>query len=211
MTEKPVCGSESLFRLLCQANELRYKKEYRAAVALYLEAIEKIGRHADLSCVIAACYFAVAASNPNETGESFDKAILWMERAIVLEPDNPYLHVSLAQYYCLGTLEYEKAAQEYCQALSMNPNELEALVGAAALYGVPEKAVTLDEAIGWLERATQLAPGNPNYYLRLGDLYWEAERVSQAESTWLKALLCSEPLESGTTRIAEAMSQSDDR
>jgi tetratricopeptide (TPR) repeat protein len=194
--KKQLANSQELINLLGKANELRRKKDYKAAITLYLESVKHVGESAELCAVIAGCYFAFAIENPGETGQNFENAISWIEKAIKLAPDSAYLHTDLAQYYSLGVLDYEKAAQEYRIAIDLAPKDVVALVGAASLYGVPEGVVALEEAINWLEQVTQLDSRNPNHFFRLGQLYYEAGCLQDAVGVWFKALVCPRPLDS---------------
>jgi tetratricopeptide (TPR) repeat protein len=204
MTNQPVPEARTLASLLVRANELRRQKDYRAALALYLEALERFGENADLLAMIAGCHFSLALHDPHETGQNYRESVAWMEKAIALAPNDARLHANLADYHQLGTLDYEQAAREYRRAMELNPSDVRAIIGTAALYGVPEEVVTLEEAISWLERATQLEPDKPDYRARLGQFYHEAGRVLDAEREWLKALLCPQPLDPGYVQMIEA-------
>jgi cytochrome c-type biogenesis protein CcmH/NrfG len=80
-------------------------------------------------------------------------AVTWAKKAINLAPANSQFHDILGEVQSLGTLEYQEAAQAYRRSIELDPNNLLALVGGAALFGVPEDVVTLDEEIKWLEKA----------------------------------------------------------
>lgn len=197
----PIVEFKTKTRLLGEANELKRRTDYQSALALYLHYIERFGESADLFALVANCYFSLAVTNAVETGQNFERAVLYAERAVSLEPDTHRFHLELAQYYSLGVLEYEKALQEYRNAITLAPNNVDALVGAASLYGVPEQVVELDEAIGWLKQATLLEPDEPNFHYQLGRLYKEAGRFIDAAQEWLEALLSSKPLNTDLSRI----------
>jgi tetratricopeptide (TPR) repeat protein len=201
MINQPMSEFKARVTLLGQANERRRQENHQTAMTAYLRYIERFGESADLFAMIAKCYFALAASSPNETGRDFKEAVLCMEKAVSLAPKTAHLRVELAQYYSLGLVDYKKALQEYCHAIDLDPNNIKALIGAASLYGVPEEVVTLDEAVAWLEQAIQLQPDEPNYHYRLGQLYKEAGRPLDAKQEWLEALLCSQPLDPIPARI----------
>lgn len=203
-----------LLDLLIEANEKKNQKHYEGAIGLYLKALELFGEDSDLYAAIADCYFSWA-SDPSESGENYVAAIDWLNRAVTLSSNDARLHFHLAEYYQLGTLEYEQAAKAYRKTIELNPNYVSALVGGASLYGVPEKVVTLTEAIKWLEAATQLDPDNPNYLARLGEFYKEAGRVADAENAWRKSLICARPLGQGyvqliSTNVANRDASSED-
>lgn len=201
MTSQDVSEPRALIGLLLRANELKRQEDHRSALALYLEALEKFGESADLLDMVASCYYSIALRNPHESGQNYREAVAWVERAIALAPHDARLYAALAEYHWLGTVDYEQAAWAYRKAIELNPNDARTLANAAALYGVPEEVVTLSEAIDWLERATQLEPDDPNYHARLGQLYHEAGRAVDAEREWLRALLCSRPLDPGYAQI----------
>lgn len=194
---------KTIVGLLAQANELKRSKDYRAALACYLEVLEDGHKSVALLSSIAFCYFAIALSQQGTDQDCFE-SVSWMEKAIALEPHNSFLYACLGEYCSLATLDYERAAQAYRKAISLDPCNLKALVGAAALYGVPEKVVTLEEAINWLERAVQLDSDDPNHHFRLGELYYEAGHLSDAEGEWVRALLCSQPLASDLAQTVES-------
>jgi tetratricopeptide (TPR) repeat protein len=205
MTEQTTSELTTCIALLARANELRCRKDYEAAIALYIRSIKHFGESADLLAVVAGCYFALAGSTADETGRNFKEAILWMKKAVELAPNDARLHADLAQYYALGVPDYEKAVREYRKAIELDPHITQALVGAASLYGVPEEVVTLDEAIGWLERVVQLDPDDPNHHFGLGELYREAGRSSDAEKEWLRAFLRPQPLASRPAQVIESV------
>jgi tetratricopeptide (TPR) repeat protein len=149
---------------------------------------------------IAHCYFAVALTEQGNDQDCAD-SVAWTKRAIALEPHNARLYADLGEHCALATLDYVQAARAYRKAIELNPSDMRALIGAASLYGVPEEVVTAGEVISWLERATQLEPGNPNYHARLGELHWQAGRASEAKREWSRALLCPPALDEGYVQM----------
>ena len=184
--------SNQYIELLCRANELRQKREYRQAINIYNIIIARFGKSIDLIRILAICYFELGFYERDESNFKF--AILLIKEAINLAPNDDQLHADLGQLYSLGILEYQESAQEYRVAIELNPNNIDALMGSAALYGVPEEVVTIDETIDWLERLVHLQPNDPNYHFRLGEIYYEIDQVEKATDEWLKALLCPKPL-----------------
>ena len=185
---------------LITANQLRFENNLKGALALYQELASQEDVDIHVTVVIALTYFRFAMTNEEETGENYIHAIDWLQRAIALQPGNANFHVALAEIFDLGILEYERAATEYRKALDYNPYLVSALVGGAALYGVPEDVVSLEEAINWMEQAIKLQPDDANLHARLGDLYHRAGQKMEARNESLRALLCSKPLNPRSVR-----------
>jgi len=148
------------------------------------------------------CWTYLPATVAEEAVTRFDASVtgpglrFWdPANAVWVAPVDARLHAHLADFYHLGLLEVERAAEEYRTAINLNPHDIWDLLGAASLAGVPEEVVSLDEAITWCERAVQLEPDDPDYHLRLGDLYHQAGRVADAKRACLRALLCPRPLD----------------
>jgi tetratricopeptide (TPR) repeat protein len=196
---------------LANANDLRLNRDYHGAIAGYMDVVDRFGETADLLAVIASCYITMAARNPGETGQNFSKAVALMEKAVSLAPEEACWVRQLAEYYWLGLTDYEKAAEMYRRAIDLNRLDSGALVGAAALYGVPEGVVGLDEAVTWLEAAVALSPRDAAIRYRLGCLYREAGRATDAWREWIAALMCPEPLSrDATTDIRAAVEATGD-
>jgi len=187
--------SQDYVRSLLRANHLRQQQDYQGARGTYVELLKERGDDTLILRMIASCSFSLA---------DFDAAVAWTLRALEVAPDNAGLHLYLAECYGLGTLELEEAVREYQKAIALDPHNTMAYVGAAALYGAPEEVVTLDQAIGWLERATQLDPDDPNWHGRLAQLYGEAGEEQKARAEWARALLCPRPLSAGYAEAAGA-------
>lgn len=187
MIKPNASDSAKLISLLHQANELRSRGKYEAALQLYFEILHNFGESADLLAVIASCYYHLS---------KYYEAVFFIEKAIGLAPDDAHLYTALGEYHALGTLEVEQAAKAFRKAIELNPNDAEVLaIAATLLWDLPEQVITTDEAINWLERAIQLSPNNPEYHFYLGIIYWEAGRVIDAEREWVKSLLRLRPLD----------------
>lgn len=197
---------KALTGMLIQANKKRRNHDFQGAIAIYLEILEWFGKSAKVLAVIANCYYAQDTYNPESSGINYSKAIEWIKKAIEIEPNNADLHASLAEYYWLGTLQYEQAAQEYRRAIALNPCVVNVLTSAASLYGVPGNVVTLEEAIKWLNQASLLESTEPRHLVQLVEIYINAGMVDKAHKVFDRVLLCVKPLtDSDIRRIAEMM------
>ncbi len=183
--------SLTLFNLLVQANKLKYQEDYRAALVFYNKAVTQFGEEVPLLMAIAHCYYGAI-----EIQQCFDldanEGTKWLQKAISIEPNNSHLYVLLAEYHVWVLVDYEQAALAYRKAIELDTTNVQALIGASALYGPPENVVTLAEAIQWLEKAVKIQVKENGYLIihpRLGSLYYEAGRIHDAREQWLAALL----------------------
>jgi tetratricopeptide (TPR) repeat protein len=159
--------SGNTFALLIDANQLREKRDFREAIRIYDEILSRGGTSVEMMRISASCYFQKGMYEGDEN--DFQKAISILREGLRLDPKNDLLHSDLGQIYSLGILDYPMAAQEYREAIGLNSENINALLGGAALYGVPDDVVTIEEAIDWLTRAISLEPNDPNHRFRLGN------------------------------------------
>lgn len=178
-----------LVEKLIHGNTLRLQKDYEGALVVYFGLLNRLPEEPELQAYVYAmisdCYFRL---------NRYYEAVAFIEKALARMPEEARWHAWLAEYCWLGTLDLERAAQEVRKAIELNPHYVQALSLGAAIYGEPEEVIRLEEAIKWMERAVQLDPNNPDYYIRLGHLYYDAGRVEEAKRVWVKALLCGVPL-----------------
>jgi tetratricopeptide (TPR) repeat protein len=179
--------SNNIANQLIEANCLKRQKDYRKALHIYQSINKKLNGNIDLLSAIGFCYFAIG---------DYKNAIEYIGRALANSNDDR-LYVELGNYYALGILDYEKAAEAFRTAIEINPYNVKALVNGASLYEVPEEVISLDEAIHWLETATKIESDIPYYHARLGILYYKANRIFEAKQSWYRSLLCTDPLETG--------------
>lgn len=183
---------ENTFALLIDANQLREKRDFREAIRIYDEILSQVGTSVEMMRISASCYFQKGMYEGDEN--EFQKAISLLREGLRLDPKNDLLHSDLGQIYSLGILDYPMTAQEYREAIGLNSENINALLGGAALYGVPDDVVTVEEAIDWLTRAISLEPNDPNHRFRLGKFFYDSEKWKEAQNEWRNALLCPIPL-----------------
>lgn len=190
-------NSVEKIRLMIRANQLRQQGEYSRAATIYQDVITQFGETAELSGVLAYCYFQSGLYQGSET--LFQEAISWIKKAIALAPMVSQFYDILGEIYSLGTLDYQEAARAYKMAIELDLLNVHALVSASSLYGLPDDVVTLDEAIVWLKRAVQLEPSDPIKHVNLGLLYHEANLFLEAKNEWLMSLSCPQPLDASVS------------
>lgn len=179
---------KELLKLLIQAYEHQQQKDNREALVLYHKAVERFGANPHLFVAIALCHYRLTVDSRESEPDHGREAISWMSQAVTMEPNRGAWHYLLGEMYQIIMNDYEHAAQEFRRAIELNPHNAQELFNAASLYEYPEKVVTLEEVIGWLEHATEVAPQDPHCRFRLGEFYHRAGRSSEAEEEWIVAL-----------------------
>lgn len=184
--------------LLVQANQKREQGDYEAALTIYQQLQQKTGESADLLAAQANCHFGIALDQGEVLDPADSPVIKLMQQAINLSPNDARLYVNLAWYYCWGTSEYEKSLDTYHRALEINPDLVEALVGAASLYDRPDEVISPQQATEYLEKAVQLAPNDESNWYNLAILYAKTDKIAQAEQALTKSLLSQKTTETKT-------------
>jgi tetratricopeptide (TPR) repeat protein len=118
-----------------------------------------------------------------EAGKA-DEAYAFAQRALDLEPDNPYLRMALAQAHGLAG-RWEEALVQARQAFDADPQytPIRATL-ASALLGLGQ----CDEALVVLQDAIRLDPDEWELYSRLGDALESAKRYPEAIATYREYL-----------------------
>ena len=188
MKSLPIPPSKDIIGLLVVANQLREKQDFKQALIIYDQVSSQVGESGDMLRILASCHFQIGMYEGDENSHQI--AISLLKKALQLDPKNDLLHTDLGQIYSLGFLDYSMAAQEFRVAITLNPENKQALLGGVALYGVPDDVVTSEEAIGWLTKVIYLEPNDPNHRFRLGKLYYDLRKWQEAQNEWSIALIC---------------------
>lgn len=180
--------------LLIQANQARVEYRYQDAIGYYVKYLDKYD-NADVMHVLALVNFRldIEQARRNDRGT---KALEWINKAVEQEPSNAEFHVTRGDIltYGLDAPNYKDAATSYRAALQLKPDLARAHLGLSSLEGVPDQVVSLSEAIVSVEKASQIQSDNPDIFLRLGTLYFQAGQENQALEAYEYALLRPQPL-----------------
>jgi tetratricopeptide (TPR) repeat protein len=189
---------------LIQINFARIEKRYEDAIDICFEYLRNFGENIDVISIAILTYLELDLSQIRRKNIGF-KLLQWLDKAILLHPDSFNLYVLRGSIFFLGieAPDYEKAAKDYRFALELEPNSIEANLGLASLEGVPEKVVSLEEAIKALEKVARVQPNNPQLFLYLGALLKKAGEYSYSRQIFAKALLCKTPLPINQVDIIE--------
>ncbi|MGB3059171.1 MAG: hypothetical protein WBE17_05480 [Anaerolineae bacterium] len=183
--------------LLREAGKCRDERRYTEANRLYLQHLEIHGLASDILEALAQVEFSMSIVSPDAENTHGRKAIEWISQAITLRPNEPeylFLYGVLLEH---ALLDYQAAADAYRHALRSEPLFVPALDRLAALCGVPEDVVSLEEGILCCEQAIRISPTRSGW-LRLGQLYEWAGREADGEQAAVRGLTAA--LETDTIR-----------
>ncbi|MCK4473939.1 tetratricopeptide repeat protein [Candidatus Parcubacteria bacterium] len=117
-----------------------------------------------------------------------DWAIKSYEKALILEPTNPYIYTELGRVY-LAKEDTEKARDQFQKALELKSDYAPAHFQMAAIYISEGKQ---DEAIEKMKIAIASAPFDTGLLFQLGILYYQEEMLDQAKIEFEKAVSLQE-------------------
>lgn len=168
---------EAAFRL---GNILRAEKRFGEAIEAYSTALERVGALQPPHWTLL--YFRGIAL---ERSGRWDEAEADFQKALELEPEQPFVMNYLAYSWVEQMVHLEEAERMLKRAVELRQNDgyiVDSLGWAYFKLGYFDKAVT------YLERATELMPSDPTINDHLGDAYWRVGRKQEARFQWRRAL-----------------------
>lgn len=110
----------------------------------------------------------LALGNMEIQNENFDAAIRIFDALIQLQPQNDIAFTKRGLAYARGKNNLSKGMEDFNKALSLNPNNAEALENLGVAHAFKGQH---HKAIEYLERAIRLNPDNATLYKNLGMAY----------------------------------------
>ena len=172
--------------LLDLAGHYRLKGRYEESLPLYRAALEndpgRVQAHAGLGDALYRL-------------ERREEAAVSMRRALSLEPEPPLartLHFLLAEA-AQGSGRIEAAAEQYEQALGIDPRFAEALRGLAGLRFGQQR---YEEALGLFRTLVEIDPGDAGARTNVGAVLFHLGRLEAALDSFDQALALDPALES---------------
>jgi len=121
-------------------------------------------------------FYFLATQKERRSGHS-DKAIMWLRKAIEIDPDSSYLRRELATIH-LQNKEEEKALEVLDELLAKQPDDIKGLI----LYGgIQQLRKQNDAAIRVYEKVIHIDPSQEKIYSLLGGLYLESNQPAAAQ------------------------------
>jgi tetratricopeptide (TPR) repeat protein len=159
---------------------LAYLKQHQFARAkkLYDRMLEQIGDRPQLHIVFGRAY-----RETNFLPEAIDE----FRRAVRLDPKFPRAHYYLGLTYLLkdGAAKTSEAAEEFKIELAEHPDEFLANYYLGIVYSIERN---WDLAQGFLQKASQIQPENPDPYFHLGQVYQALEKHELAIEALQKSI-----------------------
>jgi tetratricopeptide (TPR) repeat protein len=175
---------------------LAYLKQRKIVPArqLYDRMIEQLGDRPQLRVLVGRAY--------RETS-FLTEAIDEFRKAIVLDPNFPRVHYYLGLTYLLrdGVDKIGDATAEFQIELAAHPEEFFANYYLGIASNVERK---WDTAIGFLLKASQLQPDNPDPYYFLGQAYLGLEKYEEAIAVLRKSVSLNPHLQHNDYQVTNA-------
>jgi tetratricopeptide (TPR) repeat protein len=169
-------GQEVFFT---QASILHGHKDYLKAADAYTRAIANAGQ-VDASDWYLFYYRGMV----RERGKRWPQAERDFQRALELNPDQPYVLNYLGYTWIDKGLNLEEALEMVRKAVSLRPQDGDITDSLGWAY---YRLGDYDQAVKYLERAVELRPEEPVIHDHLGDAYWKVGRKREARFQWAHA------------------------
>jgi tetratricopeptide (TPR) repeat protein len=172
--------------LVVLGDMLRRVERWEEAVAAYDAAFARMAEMSEAAAEAQGLWRLHYAH-----GIALERSRLWpraeraLQRALELQPDQPFVLNYLGYSWVDQGLHLEQAKAMLHKAVELRPEDgfiVDSLGWAYYRLGQFDKAVT------YLERAVGLEPGDPVINDHLGDAYWRVGREREARYQWERAL-----------------------
>jgi serine/threonine protein kinase/tetratricopeptide (TPR) repeat protein len=154
------------------------EKDSRIAIEMYEKAVEIDPTfalaYASLSVAHSWMYWAYY----DRTDERLNKAKETVEKALKLKPDLPEAHRALGIYYYFGSLDYERALEQFAIAQKGQPNNSDLL---AVIGYVQRRQGKFEQAVANLKKAAELDPGSSGQADEVATTYRIIRKYTEAE------------------------------
>ncbi len=159
---------------------LAYLKQRQlvSAQKIYDRMLQQLGQRPQLHIIFGRAYREM---------DFLPEAIAEFKKAVALDPHFPRAHYYLGLTYLLkdGAIKLNEATDEFRIELTEHPDEYLANYYLAILATFERK---WDTAIGFLQKASQIQPNNPDPYFYLGQSYQGLGKYQQAIAALQKSI-----------------------
>ena len=176
----------------------------KQAIAFYRQAITKAPDFAQARAQLSYMESQLAwfGGGGERTAPLYADALTQAEQALKLAPDLADAHLALGYHDYWGKGDYAVALKAFAAALSLRPNDSDAM--AAKAY-VLRRQGKFNEAIGEFQKALALDPRNTSLAFEMGSTYMTTRRYARAEQTFKRALALDPANINARSSYAEAI------
>jgi Flp pilus assembly protein TadD len=159
---------------------LRAHKRFVESVDAYDKALSRVGQ-------LDRRHWSVLYSRgiSLERSNQWERAEADLQRALELNPDQPYVLNYLGYSWADKGVNLERARRMLERAVSLRPTDGYIVDSLGWLF---YRIGRFREAVQHLERAVELKPQDPVINDHLGDAYWRVGRRDEARFQWRRAL-----------------------
>jgi len=164
------------------------KSDLDGAELMYQAAVDRDPRFAQALAGLSRMHLAMYWFYYDRNPERLARARAAAERAVELRPDLAASHAALGWYFYWGRLEFPAALSEFAAALTIEPNNGDALLGMSA---VRRGQGRWTEAVDAVSKAAELDPNNAQLRFEVGFCLVLASRYSEADRAFGQAIALS--------------------
>jgi TolB-like protein/Tfp pilus assembly protein PilF len=168
-----------------QAESSQVADAYDRADTFYRQALARDPNFAEAAAELARNrlwrHWYISSLAPGELEEV--KSII--DRALTLAPNSPEAHVGLGLFFYWGHRQYEMALAEFNRALELQPNNVLARRGCAAVY---RRRGEWERSLADSQRAQEIDPRDAGIPNDIGVTYLALRQWKDAERAQLRAL-----------------------
>ncbi len=178
-------------------------KDYfnRNALKDRLIAIEMYEKAVELDPTFALAYASLSGAHSamywfyyDRTDERLNKAKEAVDRALELRPDLPEAHLALGYYYYWGSLDYDRALEQFAMVQKGQPNNSDLL---AAIGYVERRQGKFEEAVTNLKETVELDPRSFGQAEEVAITYRVMRKYAEADVLYRPSHLSGSGLASG--------------
>lgn len=159
------------------------KEDILASIELYQRAVSEDKDFSLAYAGLGLAHLKMYWFGRDQTNERRELANIAIEKAILLDPHLPEVHVALGYYNYWGGLDYEKALEEFSIAQKSQPNSSDIFEASAYVY---RRRGEFDKALKNLEMALSLDPFS-TYSSKLGGIAFELGNTQYRLRNWKEA------------------------
>ena len=167
--------------LISLGDLFRSNKKFTEAIAAYDAALQLLEHDEKRHWVIH-----YSRGIALERSRQWDLAERGLQKALKLNPDQPYVLNYLGYSWVDQGKNLGKARKMIERAIELRPNDGYIVDSLGWLF---YRLKDYKSAVSHLERAAELRPQDPTINDHLGDAYWKMGRFSEARFQWKRALL----------------------